>query len=55
MFGKNSIIYKNWQKEWEKYQSIPQSLDIINLGSTMAAADFDYALWKESGVKGFFR
>ena len=53
MFGKNSIIYKNWQKEWEKFQSVPHSLDIVNLGSTMSATDFDYTLWKESGVKGF--
>ena len=53
MFGKNSYIYNNWQNEWERYNAVPYDLDIVNLGSTMGATDFDYNLWKESRIKGF--
>ena len=53
MFGKNSDTYMRWQSEWNKFNSIPNELDIVNLGSTMAASDFDYDLWEQSGVKGF--
>ena len=53
MFGKNSDTYIQWQYNWDRFNNMPRELDVINLGSTMAAYDFNYELWKKSGVKGF--
>lgn len=53
MFGKSTETYRNWEKEWSKYNNVPNDLDLINLGSTMAAFDFDYSLWTANGKEGF--
>lgn len=53
MFGKKSDTYMWWQREWSRFKNIPNGLDIVNLGSTMAASDFDYDIWKPFGVNGF--
>lgn len=50
MFGRKSSTYKSWKRDWEKFSSIPEELDIVNLGSSGEDNNFDYTLWPEKGA-----
>lgn len=50
MLGRNTETYRKWKRESARYSSMPQSLDVINLGSSCDENNFDYSLWK---LKGF--
>lgn len=49
MLGKNTSIYKGWVTEQLRYKNMPKTLDVINLGSSCDANDFDYDLWDVDG------
>ena len=49
MFGKNCKTYKMWKAEWKRFNSVPYDLDVVNLGSSGDANNFDYDLWKIRG------
>lgn len=49
MLGKNTDVYRNWVKEKDRYGSMPRHLDVINLGSSCDANNFDYSLWNAIG------
>ena len=50
MLGRNTETYTKVEKRKCSYSSMPQSLDVINLGSSCDENNFDYSLWK---LKGF--
>lgn len=49
MFGRNSAVYKAWKKEWDRYKTIPNEIEVANLGSTCDANNFDYSYWNIVG------
>ena len=49
MLGKNTSTYKNWVTEQQRYKAMPKALDVINLGSSCDANNFDYSLWNIDG------
>lgn len=49
MLGRNTETYRKWKRESARYRSMPQSLDVINLGSSCDENNFDYSLWNLDG------
>lgn len=49
MFGRKSAVYKAWKKEWDRYKTIPNEIEVGNLGSTWDANCFDYSYWNKVG------
>ncbi len=52
MLGKLTPKYKEWQKQWDKYEKAPKNISVVNLGSSMSYYDFDYKYWSRK-CKGF--
>lgn len=49
MFGRKCNMYRNWRAEWKKFNNVPYDLDVVNLGSSGDANNFDYTCWKING------
>lgn len=49
MLGTRSDSYRYWISEQKRYESIPNSLDFANLGSTCDANNYDYSYWNGIG------
>lgn len=49
MLGKNCKMYKMWKSEWKRFETVPFELEVVNLGSSGDANNFDYTLWNARG------
>lgn len=50
MFGKKSVTYLEWRKLEHYYASLPVETEIVNIGSSISKADFEYSLWDKEGI-----
>lgn len=50
MFGKKSVTYLEWRKLEHYYASLSVETEIVNMGSTISKADFEYSLWDKKGI-----